>query len=74
MSRYSSREIFLMDKIPPDAWQIMTTTNDGVTEWGDILSLTEALAEFAECWQEVDSLTHIEIVPLWNDTWHDEII
>ncbi len=68
---YSEQEIRLMGKVPPDAWQVITKDIQG-TQYGDFLSLTEALAEFAELWQGEDIYESIEIAPIWNEVFHEE--
>ena len=72
MKHYETREIYLMDKVPPDGWQIVTKLN-GVATFGEIGSLQEALAEFALLWQAKIGFESIEIAPMWNETWHDDV-
>ena len=69
---YGEREIYLMNKVPPDVW-VVTTTSNGISENGDYVSLEEALAEFVELWQGKAKFDSIEIAPLWNEDWHKDV-
>ena len=73
MEKYSAREIELMSKVPPDAWQVITF-QDGEYEFGDITTLDEALAELAELYQHEDKFDSIEIAPMWNSAYHEDVI
>ena len=69
----STRELFLMGKVAPDAWQV-STIEDGVIVLGDLLNLSEALLEYIIlATDEEVNYSSIYIVPVWNATWHDEI-
>lgn len=69
MAQYSDREIRLISKVPPDAWQVRIT-RDGNVGTGDLLNLEEALAEFAAALSE-EQFDSIEIAPMWNTSWHE---
>ena len=69
----SARELFLMGKVAPDAWQVNTVI-DGVVDYGDLFSHKEALVEFIKLATKDEHVySNIYIVPVWNCTWHDEI-
>mgnify|MGYP003394132649 CR=1 FL=1 len=69
----SARELFLMHKIAPDAWQVVTV-EDGEEEYGDFLDENEALIEYIECATDEEvNYDHVYIIPVWNDAVHDEI-
>ena len=70
---YNKAELILMGKVSPDAWQVITQFHNGKYEFGDLLSLEAALEEHNEAWHN-DSCTIAYIVPVWNETWHDELL
>ena len=71
-THYGEREIYLMNKVPPDAW-VVTTSSNGIRENGDYMSLEEALAEFVELWQGEEKFDSVEIVPLWDGVMHEDV-
>ena len=77
MYEKSEREIYLMGKVPPDAWQVVTTVV-GLTQYGDIhATLDDALAEYAVLHRTAallpENYDSINIVPLWNTAWHEGV-
>ncbi len=64
MKYYHPDIVRLMNEIPPDGWTVVTTF-EGLGEEGDILTLEEALFEFAVLHQGEKKFDSIEIAPMW---------